>query len=543
MSALLLTSRPSAQEVKPEPNRSALPSFVDVTGASGIRFQHSFGDEDMSNIIESSGSGCATLDYDNDGWMDLYLLNGGYHPPLNEGPPGDGDVGAQNRLYRNAGDGRFVDVTEEAGCGDAGYGMGCAIGDIDNDGHSDIYVTNYGRNRLYRNNGDGTFADITTAAGVGDSLCGIGCTFLDYDNDGFLDLYVGNYLEYDPEYRLFFVADRFPGPMAYSGQPDVLYRNNGDGTFSDVTDAAGVRGDGRAMGVIAGDFDDDGWIDVFVANDAMTNYLYRNNGDGTFTDVALEAGVGFSASGDASSSMGGDLGDFDNDGDLDLLVPDMSFNNLYLNEGGGLFQDVTAIIGLAEASGQYVSWGGDFGDYDNDGYLDILISNGDAHRLDSMEPLLLLNVPGDHGMRRFSDVSTRCGPWFRHKSVARGMTVADYDNDGDLDVFTLNLDQPSQLARNDCDNGNHWLVLKLVGTVSNRDGVGARVFVRAGGMTRIGERRSASGYLSQNDPRLHFGLGNHALVDEIEIRWPSGVVQRMENVAADQMLRVEEAGE
>ncbi|MDP6779237.1 MAG: VCBS repeat-containing protein, partial [Candidatus Latescibacteria bacterium] len=465
MGILLPTAPAVSEDPSPVSGGRALPSFVDVTEESGIRFHHSHGDEDMSNIIESSGSGCAALDYDNDGWMDLYLLNCGYHPPLNEGPAGDRDRDARNRLLRNLGDGRFVDVTDEAGCGDPGYGMGCAVGDIDNDGHSDLYVTNYGRNSLYRNNGDGTFSDITTTAGVGDTLCGIGCTFLDYDNDGFLDLYVGNYLEYDPEYRLFFVADRFPGPMAYAGQPDVLYRNNGDGTFSDVTDAAGVRGDGRAMGVVSADFNGDGRIDIFVANDAMTNYLFRNNGDGTFTDVALEAGVGFSASGDASSSMGGDLGDIDNDGDLDLLVPDMSFNNLYLNESGDLYQDVTATIGVAEASGQYVSWGGDFGDFDNDGYLDILISNGDAHRLDSLEPLLLLNVPGDHGTRRFRDVSTRSGPWFRHKSVARGMTVADFDNDGDLDVFMLNLDQPSQLARNDCNNGNRWLVLDLVGTV------------------------------------------------------------------------------
>ena len=324
------------------------------------------------------------------------------------------------------------------------------------------------------------------------------------------------------------------------GQRDLLYRNNGDGTFAEVTEAAGVLKDGRAMGTISCDYDGDGWVDIFVANDAMENYLYRNNRDGTFTDVALEAGVAFSASGDATSSMGGDFGDFDNDGDLDLLVPDMSFNNLYLNLGNGFFEDVTAFVGLAEPSGQYVSWGGDFGDFDNDGYLDILISNGDAHRLDSMETLLLLNVSGPQGARMFRDANDLSGPWFRQKSVSRGLAVADYDNDGDLDFFVLNLDRTSQLVRNDGGNKKHWLTIGLVGTKSNRDAIGTHVTVRSGDLIRIEEKRSAASYLSQNDPRLHFGLGDRSRVEEIEVRWPSGAVQKLEDIKANQFITLTE---
>jgi hypothetical protein len=436
--------------------------------------------------------------------------------------------------------------------------MGCVVGDIDNDGDSDIFITNFGRNTLYRNDGnDGTngtngndgndgndgknrFTDITERAGVADTLAGIGCAFLDFDNDGLLDLYVGNYLEFDPEYRLYYAADEFPGPLSYVGQRDILYRNKGDGTFTDVTAEAGVLNEGRAMGVAAGDYDNDGWVDILVANDAMENYLYRNRGDGTFVDVAMDAGVAFSANGDASSSMGADFGDFDNDGDLDLLIPDMAYNNLYLNLGSGFFDDVTAFVGLAEASGQFVSWSGDFGDFDNDGYLDLLISNGDAHRLDTMETILLMNIPGPRGGRIFRDLTDQCGPWFRQKSVARGLAVADYDNDGDLDFFLLNLDQLSQLTRNDGGNRGHWLLVNLAGTRSNRDGVGAQVTLRAGDLLRIEERRSASGYLSQNDPRLHFGLGDRERVDEIEVRWPSGAVQRLEDIEADQVITVTE---
>ena len=518
------------------------PVFVDVAAAMGLEFRHSFGDDVMSNIIESSGSGCAFLDYDGDGWLDLYVVNGGYHPALSGGAPTGRHAGATNRLFRNEEGLRFVDVTDAAGVGDTGFGMACTVGDIDNDGRPDLFVTNYGRNTLYRNLGDGTFADVTGTAGVGDERCGLGCVFLDYDRDGWLDLYVGNYIDFDPGYRLFFAADEFPGPLSYLGQSDVLYHNEGDGTFVDVTEAAGVLNEGRAMGVSAADYDGDGWTDIYVANDAMENFLYRNRGDGTFSEEALFAGVAYSANGDASSSMGADFGDCDNDGDLDLLVPDMAYNNLWLNRGEGQFEDVTAASGLAAMSGQFVSWSGDFADFDNDGDLDVILSNGDAHRLDTMETLLLTNVPGPDGRRVLVDLTADSGPWFRRKSVARGLATADWDNDGDLDFFMVDLDRPSELVRNDGGNCGHWLTIDLVGTRSNRDAIGARVTLRAGDLLRLEEKRSGTGYLSQNDPRLHFGLGSRDTVDEIDILWPSGERQHLVDVPANQTLTITEPG-
>ncbi len=516
------------------------PTFVEISREAGIDFRHSLGDAALSNIIESSGSGCAALDYDSDGWIDLYLVNCSYTPPFNEGPAESSDLVATNRLYRNRGDGTFADVTAAAGVGESGYGMGCVSGDIDNDGDPDLFVSNYGRNTLYRNNGDGTFIDVTVAAGVGDTLGGTGCAFLDYDRDGFIDLFVGNYLDFDPDYRLHYAADEFPGPLSYLGQRDLLYHNEGDGTFEEVGERAGVAKSGRAMGVIAADYDADGWIDIFVANDAMQNYLYRNNADGTFSDVAFQSGVALSANGDATSSMGGDFGDFDNDGDFDLLVPDMAFNNLYVNVGGALFKDATAPSGLAEASGQYISWGGDLGDFDNDGFLDILLSTGDNHRLDTMEPLLLLNVEHASGGRVFRDFREQYGPWFQRRMVSRGLSVADYDNDGDLDLFVINLDRPSHLVRNGGSNVRHWLTIRLEGSAGNRDGIGAIVSVRAGELKHTEQKTSGGSYLSQNDPRLHFGLGAHAKIDEIMIRWPSGARQSITGVEADQILTVKE---
>lgn len=517
------------------------PVFTDVTEESGISFIHSFGDEELSSILETTGSGCAFLDYDGDGDLDLYVVNGCYLEGINDPDSPFKDLRLTNHLYRNNGDGTFTDITSEAGVGDEGYGMGCVIGDYDNDGDPDIYVTNYGRNTFYRNNGDGTFTDVTEEAGVGCTLWSVGAVFLDYDNDGDLDLYVGNYLEFDPEYRLYYEADVFPGPLAYPGQPDVLYRNNGDGTFTDVTEEAGVLNEGRAMGVLATDYDNDGFVDIFVANDAMENYLYHNNGDGTFTDVGLISGTAFAENGDATASMGGDFGDFDLDGDLDLLVPDMSFNSLYRNLGNGYFEDVSAYVGLAEVSGQYWSWGGDFLDYDNDGDLDIFICNGDGHRLSgTQEEVLLANVTFSNGERRFVDAAGGAGPYFYRKSVSRGMAVGDYDNDGDLDVFILNLDQPSVLLRNDGGNRNNWLMINLVGTKSNRDGIGAKVTVRTGDLVQIEEKKSGTSYLSQNDPRLHFGLGQRTKVDEVIIRWPSGITQRLRDLKVNQLITVVE---
>jgi len=516
--------------------------FTDVTEHAGVAFTHSFGDDDMSSILEATGSGCLFFDYDADGLVDLYAVNGRYLPGISE-PEEAPDLELTNHLFRNIDGARFADVTVAAAVGDTGYGMACIAGDYDNDGATDLYVTNYGANALYHNDGKGAFADVTAVAGVGDTLWGVGTTFLDYDNDGDLDLFVGNYLEFDPEYRLYYAADKFPGPLSYPGQPDVLYRNNGEGSFTIVSAAAGVLNDGRAMGVVAADYDLDGHIDLFVANDAMGNYLYHNRGDGTFEDVALYSGVAFSASGDKSSSMGGDFGDFDNDGDFDLLVPDMAYNNFYVNGGAGEFEDATAALGIAEVSGQYVSWNGDFFDYDNDGDLDLFISNGDAHHLEhTHEALLLANEPAPDG-RRFVDVSGQSGDFFYTRCVSRGSAAGDYDNDGDLDIFILHLDQPSMLLRNDGGNSGHWLAVELEGTRSNRDAFGTLLRLRVGGTVQLAEKLNASGYLAQNDPRVHFGLGPADIIDTLEVRWPSGARQHLTAVPADQVLTLREPGE
>jgi hypothetical protein len=295
------------------------------------------------------------------------------------------------------------------------------------------------------------------------------------------------------------------------------------------------------MGVVAGDLTGDGWPEIFVANDAMANYLYRNNGNGTFTDIALESGTAFAEDGNAAGSMGGDLGDYDNDGDLDLFVPDMGYNNLYQNQRSNYFENVSAAAGIAVPSGPYVSWHGDFMDFDNNGWLDLFLTNGNAHYLThTEESLLLVNVPGPSGTRVFEDVSGRAGAWFRARGVARGAAAGDYDNDGDLDLFVVNLDEPSVLLRNDGGNANHWLQVALRGTASNRDGVGAWVTVRAGDLRLLEERLTAAGYLSQSDPRLHFGLGSSDQADSVTVRWPSGQIQVLTEVAADQVLVVEE---
>jgi hypothetical protein len=515
-----------------------LPQLVDVTRQAGITFVHNVGDGDMDNIIESNAAGCAFLDYDGDGYLDIYLLNGAYVEGFS------GVRGRRNRdkltnaLYRNNGDGTFTDVTQQAGVGDKGMGMGVVVADYDNDGDPDLFATNYGPNVFYRNNGDGTFTNITREAGLENDQAGIGSTFLDYDLDGWLDLYVGNYLEYDPDYQYYYAAQRFPGPLAYHGQPDVLYHNNGDGTFTDVTREAGVYNpEGRAMGVSSGDIDDDGDWDIFVPNDGMENYLYRNNGDGTFTDVALQTGTGFSQRGEATSAMSAEFGDFDLDGLIDIIVPDMAYSCVYRNVGGGLFEEMSARLGVAAVCGQYTSWSANYFDFDHDGYGDLFITNGAPHRLIAEEDLLLLN---DNG-RRFVNVSHLLGPDFQDEFVSRGSAAGDYDNDGDLDLVELNLNARARLLRNDGGNRRNWVMIRLIGTTSNRDGIGARVRLTAGGKTQTHLRVSTSGYLSQGDHRLHFGLGDVARIDRIEIRWPSGKLQTLEGVRANQLITVTEA--
>ncbi len=517
----------------------ALPVFTDVTGKSGISFRHCLGDDEISSILEATGSGCAFLDYDGDGLMDVYAVNGRYLEGISDADSRYRAVRTPSRLFRNQGNGVFEDVTEKAGVGASGYGMAVAVGDFDNDGDPDIYVTNFGKNILYRNNGDGTFTDVTEKAGVACGRWSVGAIWIDYDKDGYLDLFVGNYLEFDTKYRLFYEADVYPGPLAYPGQLSVLYHNNHDGTFTDVSAKAGINKKGRAMGVLSADYDDDGWPDIFVANDAMQNYMYHNNGNGTFKEVGIECGTAFGQHGNAVASMGGDFADFDGDGKLDLVVPAMNYIGIFRNLGRGLFEEISVPTGVARVSAQFWSWGGDFMDFDNDGWQDLLIANGDGHRLsEKQEQLLMRNVPGTGGQRVFVDVSRSVGPYFDTRSVARGLATGDFDNDGDLDFFVLNIDQPSVLLRNDGGNRNNWLTVRLTGTKSNRDGVGARVIVRSGDFTQVAEKMSASSYLSQNDPRLHFGLGRRTSVDEVTIKWPSGKTQTLKGVAANQFLTV-----
>ena len=514
-----------------------LPQLVDVTEDAGITFVHSIGDDDMDNLIESNAAGCAFFDYDNDGDLDIYFVNGAYVEDVS-GVRGRRNRGRlSNALYRNNGDGSFTDVTVEAGVGDKGLGMGVAMADYDNDGDRDLLVTNYGPNAFYRNNGDGTFTEVTEAVGLANDLSGIGSTFLDYDLDGYLDLYLGNYIEYDPDYQYFYAAQRFPGPLSYQGQPDVLYHNNGDGTFTDVTQQAGVfNPEGRAMGVASGDIDDDGDWDIFVPNDGMENYLYRNNGDGTFTDIALMTGTGYGQSGDATSAMSAEFADIDLDGLVDIIVPDMAYSCVYKNSGAGYFEEMSARMGVAAACGQYTSWSANYFDFDHDGYGDLFISNGHPHRLIGQEDLLLLN---DAGLR-FINVSNELGPDFQDEFVSRGSAAGDYDNDGDFDILVLNLNARPRLLRNDGGNSKNWLMIDLVGTESNRDGIGARVRLTVGGKTQTRWRVSVSGYLSQSDFRLHFGVGENSRIDLVEIRWPSGTTQTLTDVQVNQVKTITE---
>ena len=521
-----------------------LPIFVDVTKQAGIVFNHCLGAKRISNILEATGSGAGWIDYDQDGWMDLYLVNGCYVEGISDARSPFKGQKMTDRLYHNNGDGTFTDVTEKAGLGgeEDGYGMGVQVADYDNDGYPDLYITNYGGNVLYHNNGNGTFTHVTEKAGVAcKGLWTTGAAFLDYDKDGRLDLFVGIYLKFDASYRLYYEADVYPGPLAYGAQKSFLFHNNGDGTFTDVTQKAKVDKEGRAMGVLTVDYDGDGATDIFVANDATPNFLYHNNGDGTFTEAAINAAVAFGQNGNAAASMGGDWRDYDHDGRLDLIVPAMGYNALYHNEGKGLFEDVAVEAGLAIITAQYWSWGGKFIDYDQDGFVDVLVVNGSGHRLSEVQELILArNIAGLRGKRVFQDVATQSGQVFEKKMVARGLAIADFDNDGDLDAFILNIDQPSLLFKNEGGNKNHWLQIQLQGTKSNRDGLGAKVTVKAGDLVQFDEMKNGTSYLSANDPRMHFGLGTQTKVDEVIIKWPSGIRQAFTNIKANQVLKAVE---
>ena len=541
---LAQTQKPAEHVSTPPAQANRYPSYENVTEKSHIQFQHSFGEQKLSSILEATGSGCVWFDYNNDGLLDLYVLSGRYLDGVTDHSKADGKE-ATNHLYRNNGDGTFTDVTAQAGVPGKGFAMGVTAGDYDNDGYEDLFITNWGSAILYHNNGDGTFTDVTEKAGVQNNHFGVGAAFVDYDRDGRLDLFVGNYLKFDPHAkRLYYTADAFAGPLDYEGEGNRLFHNNGDGTFTDVSEHAGVANPvGRAMGVAVGDFDNDGWPDIYVANDQMESYLYHNNHDGTFTNVALEQNVAYGTNGDTPSAMGPIFTDYDNDGALDIFVSDMRYHRLFRNSAAEkFFTDTTAESGVAHMSGQYVGWGDASFDFDNDGWKDLFVVNGGLHWLVPMEDLLLRN----NGNGTFTDVSEESGPYFKEKKVGRGAAFADYDNDGWMDAFIVVLGGKGILLHANppaANVRNHWLTLKLTGTKSNRDAFGARIEAVAGDLHQTVENCPQSGYLSQNDPRPHFGLGSHAEVDVLTIRWPGGTVQTLQHVKADQILRVTEPRE
>jgi hypothetical protein len=513
--------------------------FEDVTAKAGIRFVNQYCDSRIANILESNGAGGVWLDYDGDGLMDLYLVNSGPLDGVTHHAPGT--AREPNRLYRNRGDGTFEDVTKKAGVEGAGYGTAAIAADYDNDGHTDLFVIGVGRCILYHNRGNGTFEDVTDKAGVANAGgTGIGGAFLDIDNDGYLDLFVANYLTFDPSYQLYFSADAYPGPLSYKPQFNKLYRNRGNGTFEDVSESSGIQIPGnRAMSAAVLDYNRDGAPDLYISNDGTPNVLLVNDGKGHFKDMAPQAGVAFNAMGEAAGSMAATIGDCNGDGFDDIFVTRLGYGSLYLGNAKGAYEDRMMASGLGSLTAQFVGWGGCFLDFDNDGDLDIFIANGDAHYLVGWESLLLENT----GKGVYVDAANKGGAYFKTKVRARGSAVADFDNDGRMDVLVTTMGDRPFLLHNRDQSGNHWITLDLVGTKSNRDGFGATTKLSAGGKEYFAESRCAFGFLMQSDRRLHFGLGKAATVDRIQVNWPSRQVQELTNVKTDQILRIVEPGE
>ena len=517
--------------------------FVDVAATAGLDFVHYNGFSGEYFYVETAGSGGGFIDYDGDGWLDVYLVNGAQligrpleHPPV-------------NHLFRNE-SGQFDDVTAGSGAGDASYGTGCVAADYDNDGDQDLYVSNFGANVLLQNQQGEGFRDVTTQAGVGESRWSTAAGFFDYDGDGDLDLMVVNYLDFTLDNNI--VCKQGPhrsycDPLQYNPVGDVLYRNDGeasdgDPNFMDVSDGAGITLEGRGLGIAFSDYDDDGDTDVYVANDKDMNFLYENR-QGHFAEVGLQAGTRYNADGLAEAGMGVDFGDVDNDGDADLYVSNFSYetNTLYANDGRGEFRDATEAFDLAAASYMPLGFGLRFMDYDHDGYLDLFVANG--HVLDNIERIrpelrylqpnqIMRNLRG----RGFVDASAALGASFAHATVSRAAAVGDYDNDGDLDILVTNIADRPNLLRNEGGNRGNWLIVELTGAVHG-DAMGARVVVTTDGRRQLRERQTGGSYLSTHDPRLHFGLGGAARAD-IEITWPGGQIQVIDDVQANQILRV-----
>jgi hypothetical protein len=536
----------SAGAVRAAPQDSPV-VFTLTTEEAGIDFEHRNGASAAKYMPETMGSGGLIFDYDNDGWPDILLVDGGSFLDA----PG---AAARHRLYRNDGGRRFLDVTDSSGIRHSGFGMGVCAADYDNDGWTDVYFTNVYENVLYRNTG-GMFLDVTEAAGVGSELWSTSCAFGDVDNDGDVDLYVANYVDFavdnnkycgDVEGIRFYCH-----PNIYNGLPDVLYRNNGDGTFADVSRESGVfTADGKGLGVVFSDFDDDLWTDIYVANDSVPNFMFRNTGNGVFEEAALWLGVAVGGDGQPLAGMGTDIADVDGDGLQDIFVTnlDRQTHSLYRNVGGAFFDDVTYSSGVGEATLPYVGFGAAFLDFDNDMDLDLAIANGDV--LDNIAllkkgatyeqtNLLLMN----DGTGRFRNVSPDSGSGFALEKVSRGLVTGDLDNDGDLDILVTNNGQPPDLLWNDGGRSGRSLQIRLVGTGSNRDGIGARLELTVAGRVQVREVRAGSSYLGQNDLRVHFGMGSESGAERLRIRWPSGRIDVLENLPADEIITVREGGE
>ena len=502
-------------------------------------------------IIESMGGGCAFFDYDNDGWMDIFIIGG---RRLDSKP-----AGTSNRLYKNNRDGTFTNVTEKAGLQDTGWANGVCVGDYNNDGHEDLFCTYYGQNKLYRNNGDGTFADVTKQAGLyGDSIrFGTGCTFFDYNRDGFLDLFVANYVQFDLEHApkpspsnpscSYEGLAVYCGPRGMVAGSHSLYRNNGDGTFTDVSEESGIAAvhSSYALTSVAADLDEDGWPDLFVASDSTPSLLFMNQHDGTFREEGLLRGVAVSGEGREFAGMGVGVGDCNLDSHLDLFKTHFQRqpSGLYHNSGKADFEDVTVRSGIGVES-RFVSWGAGIVDLDNDGYPDIFLVTGNVYpELEKVYPQLPYKGPRivfrNLGNGSFEELGDEAGPGVSAQHPSRGCAFGDFDNDGDLDIVIMNVNEPPSLLRNDAPAGNHWLKIKLIGTKSNRSAIGARVVVRYGGKIQAQELASQSSYLSSNDPRLHFGLGDQSS-GNIEVRWPNGLHESFKGVAARQLVTIQE---
>ena len=516
--------------------------FTDITGRAGINFKYTIGDYSYKNILESSGSGITVFDYNNDGFMDIYLMNGKYLEGISD-PDGIVFKNSHNELYKNNGNGTFTKVTEKAGVAGKNWSMAASAIDLDNDGYQDLYVLNFGQNVFYHNNGNGTFSDITASLGLGgpNKLNGftkwsIGASFWDYNMDGRLDVMVGNFMAFDPAYFSPATPNLMPSPAEYNGQASILYEQQSDGKFIDVTQKNKLfYPDSRCMGLTIFDYDDDGDLDIFQANDHQLNFLFKND-NGFYKEVAVGSGVAANDNGIGTGSMHATIGDIDGDGLIDILVSDLNHGALYRNVGNGIFVDITAKSGVMEAMNGKGGWGASLFDYDNDGDLDIVAANGTAEELILQYPLLMEN----DGKGKFKNVGKNHGAYFSTKRSGRGLAVVDFNNDGFLDIMISHVDKQgtAALLRNEGGNGNHWLGLTLKGKNGPASAIGAKVTVTAGGKKQVLVNQWATSYLSNNDQRIHIGLGQQKQIDQLEINWSDGKKEVYKNIAANRYLTI-----